>query len=58
MRKPVPELQLNVRVPADVIDGLTSFCDNTTVKKKAAVELALRRFLQTEREKLSDRSSD
>jgi len=58
MRKPVPELQLNVRVPADVIDGLNAFCENTTVKKKEAVELALRRFLQTEREKLSDLSTN
>lgn len=39
------ETQLNVAIPLDVADGLDVFCEKRNVKKKAIVELALRRIL-------------
>lgn len=39
------EAQLNVAVPLDVADALDVFCEKRKVKKKAIVELALRRIM-------------
>ena len=46
--------QLNARVPVDIIDELHKFCDNACVNKKSIVELAIRRFLTAEKEKVKN----
>jgi len=46
--------QLNARVPVDLIDELDKFCDNACVHKKEIVELAIRRFLAVEKEKVKN----
>ncbi len=49
-RKP-PEIQVNFRMPLDLVDALDKFCQAKSVKKKEIVELAIRRFLRAEGEK-------
>jgi hypothetical protein len=49
--------QLNARVPADLIDELEKFCDNACMYKKEVVELAIRRFLAVEKEKVKNVSN-
>lgn len=44
--------QLNARIPVGLIDELDKFCDNACVNKRAVVELAIRRFLTAEKEKV------
>jgi hypothetical protein len=46
--------QLNARVPADLIDELENFCDNALMHKREVIELAIRRFLATEKIKVRD----
>ena len=46
--------QLNARVPAGLIDELEKFCDNACMYKKSIVELAIRRFLTAEKEKVKN----
>jgi hypothetical protein len=50
--KVTPQLQINVRLPPDVIDALGDFCENTGIRQKAVVELAIRRFLHVENERM------
>lgn len=38
----------------DLIDELDKFCDNACVNKKSIVELAIRRFLAAEKEKVKN----
>jgi len=38
----------------DLIDELDKFCDNACVHKKEIVELAIRRFLAVEKEKVKN----
>lgn len=47
------EIPLNTDLPEDVYIMLNKFCDDRNVKKKKAVELALRRFLAVEVKKPS-----
>ena len=49
--------QLNARVPVDLIDELEKFCDNAYMHKKEVVELAIRRFLAVEKEKVKNVSN-
>jgi hypothetical protein len=49
--------QLNARVPVDLIDELEKFCDNACMHKKEVVELAIRRFLVSEKEKVKNVSN-
>ena len=49
--------QLNARVPVDLIDELEKFCDNACMHKKEVVELAIRRFLASEKEKVKNVSN-
>jgi len=49
--------QLNARVPAGLIDELEKFCDNACMHKKEVVELAIRRFLTVEKEKVKNVSN-
>jgi hypothetical protein len=49
--------QLNARVPVDLIDELEKFCDNACIHKKEVVELAIRRFLASEKEKVKNVSN-
>jgi hypothetical protein len=46
--------QLNARIPVGLIDELDKFCDNACVNKKSIVELAIRRFLTAEKEKVKN----
>jgi len=46
--------QLNARVPLDLIEELEKFCDNACMHKKEVVELAIRRFLTVEKEKVKN----
>lgn len=46
--------QLNARVPVDLIDELENFCDNALMHKREVIELAIRRFLATEKIKVRD----
>lgn len=50
-RNPIPEIQMNIRLPVALIDDLDKFCETRGVKKKEIVELAVRRFLVAEKEK-------
>ena len=43
------EPQLNIRLPPDLIDVLDKFCYIKRVKKRDVIELALRRFLASEK---------
>lgn len=47
-RSGVHEVQVNFDLPKDVFDALADFCEKRNVKKKAIMELALRRFLASE----------
>lgn len=47
-RSGVHEQQINVDVPVDLWDALSEFCEKRNVKKKAIIELALRRFISDE----------
>lgn len=47
-RRVMLEAPVNVDLPVDLVRMLDDFCDGTGVKKKQAIELALRRFLSTE----------
>ena len=49
--------QLNARVPVDLIDELEKFCDNACMHKKEVIELAIRRFLAVEKEKVRNVSN-
>jgi hypothetical protein len=49
--------QLNARVPLDLIEELEKFCDNACMHKKEVVELAIRRFLTVEKEKVKNVSN-
>lgn len=42
------QVHMNIDVPLDVADALDVFCKERKVKKKAIVELALRRYLSEE----------
>lgn len=42
------QIHMNIDVPVDVADALDVFCKKRNVKKKAVVELALRRYLTDE----------
>lgn len=42
------QVHMNIDVPLDVADALDIFCKERKVKKKAIVELALRRYLSEE----------
>ena len=46
--------QLNVRVPLGLIDELEKFCDNALMHKREVIELAIRRFLTVEKEKVKN----
>jgi hypothetical protein len=46
--------QLNARVPVDLIDELEKFCDNACMHKKEVIELAIRRFLAVEKDKIKN----
>ena len=41
----------------DLIDELEKFCDNACMHKKEVVELAIRRFLTVEKEKVKNVSN-
>ncbi len=47
-RRVVYEAPVNVDLPVDLVTELDAFLDRTGMKKKQAVELALRRFLAAE----------
>ena len=51
-RRTTLEAPMNVDIPVDVAEDLDAFCDRTRLKKKRAVELALRRFLAAEAKKV------
>lgn len=42
------EAPVNVDLPVDLVKTLNDFCDRTGMKKKQAIELALRRFISSE----------
>ena len=50
-RRTALEVPMNVDIPLDVAKDLDGFIDRTGMKKKAVVELALRRFLAAEAKK-------
>lgn len=43
------EAPVNVDLPVDLVQELDAFCTDTGMKKKQAIELAIRRFLATEK---------
>lgn len=47
-RRTTYEAPMNVDLPVDLVREFDEFLDRTGMKKKAAAELALRRFLATE----------
>ena len=50
-RRHAIEFPMNVDLPADLAKELDDFIEATGMKKKACVELALRRFLKAEKKK-------
>jgi len=50
-RRSVIEFPMNVDLPADLAKELDDYVESTGMKKKALVELALRRFLKAEKKK-------
>lgn len=48
MGRSIHEVQLNSNIPKELWDRLAAFCDKKKVQKKAILELALRRFLDSE----------
>lgn len=49
--------QLNARIPLSLIDELEKFCNNSMIYKREAIELALRRFLNAEKDKIINASN-
>lgn len=49
-RRRVLESPMNVDLPADLAELLDTFCDKRGVKKKRVVEMALRRYLNAQKE--------
>lgn len=50
-RRHVIEFPMNVDLPQDLAEELDDFVESSGMKKKQAVELALRRFLKAEKKK-------
>ena len=48
--------QISAFLPVDLIDEIEFFCQSSGVQKKKVIELALRRFLLSERTKLENGS--
>jgi len=49
--------QLNIRIASDLIDELDKFCDDKLLYKKYVIELAIRRFLTSEKNKVTNVAS-
>lgn len=50
-RRPRGIKQLNVDLPADLLDALDDFCDTRGVLKKDMVEVAVRAFMSREEQR-------